>query len=120
MPEKKVFIIMWDAETAQTHAEALEAAGWQVAVESGDVESAISRIKADLPFHVVISLANDPAKSILAARAIRADNVLGEIRVFYVDIGSAKQDLLDNVRAAYMVNWGIMVEELESSLRRAS
>ena len=114
-----VFLVHWNRKEAEEHAKNVQDAGWTVEFESEEANAAVERITSLLPEVVVISLAYNPEKSIQTAKTLRSEAATKEIAIFYLDLNpETKKLLLENVRAAYMINWNILNEEIRAHYRR--
>ena len=82
---RRAFVIDFDSESAREHAQALEAAGWQVHSESVDGAIAWQRIYESPPDVVVIDLSRLPSHGREAGRAVRIHVNLSHIPIVFVD-----------------------------------
>ena len=82
---RRLFLFQWDPESARARAEALHAAGWEVAVESEDGARGGNRVKAEQPAVVVLDLARRPSHSRETADGLRGLKATRQIPIAFVD-----------------------------------
>lgn len=81
----RVFLVQWDAPSAEARAAALRADGWEVEVESQDGARAYRLIRATPPDVVVIDLARKPSHGRETAHALRTLKATRHLPIVFVD-----------------------------------
>lgn len=80
-----LFLVHWDAASAQQLVHELNVRGWQVDIESEDGGRAYQRIKAHPPDVVMIDLSRKPSHGLRTAAALRDHKATRGLPIVFVD-----------------------------------
>jgi DNA-binding response OmpR family regulator len=85
----KVFLIHWNEQEVEDHAETLRSWGWEVETEAEDGARACKTITAHPPDAVVIFLTRLPSHGRETARYLRSRKATSQLPIIFVDGSSA-------------------------------
>ena len=99
--EKTLFMIHSDRREAHIHASHLEVYGWQVEIETQDMDRAIDRISKSQPGAIIINLNDDISEGIEVAGLIKRKRDIKKIPMVFV--GEEFRELI-NIPKAFFTN----------------